>query len=206
MSGRDGCVKKHNKSLLPDNFSAASRLQNCRKVSALCIQAMKYQRIHIIGGPGSGKSYIARRLSEKYALPHYDLDDIFWDRNHKDYIRSSEETRQRRLETILANETWIIEGVYYKWLEMSFEGADKIVVLNTPLVLRQWRVLRRYLYYKVSRAHEKNETIANLIEMMRWNQKYDRANLARFYAFSKAQEYKIVACNSLSEVERAINA
>jgi len=167
---------------------------------------MNCQKLHIIGGPGSGKSYIARRISEKYGLPKYDLDDIFWDRNHEDYIRSSEEERHRGLESILANEAWIIEGVYYKWLKKSFEGADKIIVLNTPLMLRQWRVLRRYLYYNFSRSHKKNETIANLIEMMRWNQKYDRDNLARFYAFSKTQEHKIVACNSLYEVEREINA
>lgn len=172
----------------------------------LCNEAMKYQKLHIIGGPGSGKSYIARRLSEKYGLPQHDLDDIFWDRSHTDYIRSSDEARQRNLESILSNETWIIEGVYYKWLEKSFEGADKIIVLNTPVLLRQWRVLRRYLGYKLSRSHEKDETFANLIELISWNQKYDRDNLVRFYAFSKAQAHKIVVCSSFSEVERAVNA
>lgn len=167
---------------------------------------MKYQKLHIIGGPGSGKSYISRRLSEKYGLPRHDLDDIFWDHNHKEYIRSSEETRHRNLELILSNEAWIIEGVYYKWLEKSFEDADKIIVLTTPVVLRQWRVLRRYLGYKLSRSHEKDETFTNLVEMMCWNQKYDRDNLVRFYSFSKTQAHKIVSCSSFSEVERAVSA
>jgi adenylate kinase family enzyme len=40
---------------------------------------MQYRKIHIVGGPGSGKSYIARRLSTLYNINSYDLDDIFWD-------------------------------------------------------------------------------------------------------------------------------
>ena len=40
---------------------------------------MKYRKIHIIGGPGSGKSYIAKKLSTLYNIKAYDLDDLFWD-------------------------------------------------------------------------------------------------------------------------------
>lgn len=36
-------------------------------------------KIHIIGGSGTGKSYLAEGLSEKYAVPHFDLDDLQWD-------------------------------------------------------------------------------------------------------------------------------
>lgn len=30
-------------------------------------------KIHIIGGPGSGKTTLARQLSEELRIPHYDL-------------------------------------------------------------------------------------------------------------------------------------
>ena len=33
-------------------------------------------KIHIIGCSGSGKTYLAKSLSEKYNVPHFDLDDI----------------------------------------------------------------------------------------------------------------------------------
>lgn len=39
-------------------------------------------KIHIIGCSGSGKTYL---LSEKYNIPHYDLDDIQWDNNSDGY-------------------------------------------------------------------------------------------------------------------------
>lgn len=38
-------------------------------------------KIHIIGCSGSGKTYLAKALSEKYTIPHFDLDDIQWDNN-----------------------------------------------------------------------------------------------------------------------------
>jgi adenylate kinase family enzyme len=161
---------------------------------------MKYKKIHIIGGPGSGKSYLAKKLSERYSIPCYDLDDIFWDKNQREYIRTPEEARQKKLSTILKNDSWIIEGVYYKWLADSFEDADKIVVLNTPVMLRQWRILRRYLNLKLSFGHRKEETFANLIEMFLWNKKYDADTLAKFFAVAKQQAHKITVCSSEIEV------
>ena len=35
-------------------------------------------KIHIVGGPGSGKSFLAKKLSRELGIPHYDLDDIQW--------------------------------------------------------------------------------------------------------------------------------
>ena len=42
-------------------------------------------KIHIIGCSGSGKTYLAKALSKKYNVPHFDLDDIQWDNNSDGY-------------------------------------------------------------------------------------------------------------------------
>ena len=42
-------------------------------------------KIHIIGGPGSGKSFLADNLSKQFDIPHYDLDDLQWDNVANDY-------------------------------------------------------------------------------------------------------------------------
>ena len=52
------------------------------------------QRIHIIGGPGSGKTYAARHLSDLLGFPRYDLDDWFWDNAAQSYgVRASDTER-----------------------------------------------------------------------------------------------------------------
>jgi adenylate kinase family enzyme len=78
------------------------------------------QRIHIIGGPGSGKTYAARRLSHRLGTPAYDLDDLFWDSAALNYgVRASDAERDIKLMSITGEDTWIIEGVYYRWLRPS---------------------------------------------------------------------------------------
>ena len=34
------------------------------------------RRIHVVGGPGSGKTTLARRLATTHALPVHDLDAV----------------------------------------------------------------------------------------------------------------------------------
>lgn len=46
---------------------------------------MKIKKIHIIGGSGSGKTYIADRISEKLDIKTYDLDELFWDNSADSY-------------------------------------------------------------------------------------------------------------------------
>jgi|GEM_PF-4167689 shikimate kinase len=38
---------------------------------------MPYHRIHILGGPGSGKSTIAHALSRAYDMPVFGLDTVY---------------------------------------------------------------------------------------------------------------------------------
>jgi hypothetical protein len=69
------------------------------------------QRIHIIGGPGSGKSYAARQLSRLLGIPAYDLDELFWDRAAPRYgVRATVAERDTRLVAITQEVTWVIEG------------------------------------------------------------------------------------------------
>lgn len=42
-------------------------------------------KIHIIGGSGSGKTYLADKLSKEYGITHYDLDELQWDNKADSY-------------------------------------------------------------------------------------------------------------------------
>lgn len=59
------------------------------------------EKIHLIGSTGSGKSYIGNILSQKYDIPHFDLDDIFWSINATHFgANENPEERDRKLKDI----------------------------------------------------------------------------------------------------------
>jgi len=167
---------------------------------------MRFRRIHIIGGPGSGKTYISKKLQLITDLTAYDLDQVFWDQSQNTYIRASEESRAEKLNSILSNEKWIIEGVYYKWLEKSFQNADLIVVLNPPLIKRQWRIFKRFVIHKFFLGDYRKETFMNFIELWRWNKNFDQDNMVRIVDFTSKHKKKIVYCSSYKEVKSMLNA
>ena len=167
---------------------------------------MQYRKIHIIGGPGSGKTYISNKLEKEIGITAHDLDSVFWDLSENTYIRASEELRTGKLSKILSKSSWIIEGVYYKWLEESFRNADIIVILNTPVITRQWRILKRFLVRKFLLGEYRKETFSNFIELWQWNKKFDNDNMVRICDVTSKYKEKVIYCEDYNEVMLSIKA
>lgn len=48
------------------------------------------RKIHIIGSVGSGKTTLARKLSNQLGIPHYELDNVVWKRHKPRDIRRTD--------------------------------------------------------------------------------------------------------------------
>lgn len=135
-------------------------------------------KIHIIGCSGTGKTYLAKRLSEKYNIPHFDLDDIFWDNSTIGYgSKRSDEDRDALLGEILKKDDWIIEGVYYSWVQQPFADADIIYVLDAPKYLYKYRIVMRYIKRKLGIEKEKQGTFKSMLDLLRWTDKFQNVNM-----------------------------
>lgn len=167
---------------------------------------MQFRKIHIIGGPGSGKTYLSKKLELISDLTAFDLDEVFWDQSQNSYIRATEEARDEKLNSIMSNKQWIIEGVYYKWLDESFRESDLIVILKTPLIKRQWRILKRFVLRKFFMGDFHKETFMSFIELWQWNSKFDRDNMVRIADFTSKYKEKIVYCSSYHDLKRVLNS
>lgn len=140
---------------------------------------MELKKIHIIGGPGSGKSYMANLISRQANIKNYDLDDIFWDNSLNSFgIKADTKTREMNLRKILLNDYWVIEGVYYAWLKESFSRSDIVIVLKTNVYIRDWRILKRFFKRKIGLVScNKKENFKGLVVLIKWNHNYDKKNM-----------------------------
>jgi adenylate kinase family enzyme len=103
------------------------------------------KRILVIGSSGAGKSVFSRRLSRSTGIPVIHLDTIHWKPN---WVESEHADFDARLNEILKQDEWIIDGNYGRTLEMRLLRADAVVLLDMNRVLCTFRVLRRALAYR----------------------------------------------------------
>ena len=159
-------------------------------------------KIHIIGCSGSGKTYLAGALSEKYNIPHFDLDDIQWDNNVDGYgVKMPVEKRTEQLNNILENEDWIIEGVYYAWVGKCFEDADKINVLDIPKRVYTYRIIKRAIKRKLGFEKGKKETLKSVYNLLKWTDTFQKKNMVEIRKILAKYSSKTMWLRSKSDVE-----
>ena len=164
-------------------------------------------KIHIIGCSGSGKTYLANSLAKKYNIPHFDLDDIQWDNNAEEYgIKRPLEERSALLQEILNNNEWVIEGVYYAWVQQSFDEADKIYVLDMPRYLYKSRIIIRSIKRKLGIQQGKRETLKSVYNLLKWTETFQNKNLKEIKTILEKYENKVIWLSSKKDVREIIKA
>lgn len=101
------------------------------------------QRVRVLGGPGSGKSYLAKLISDHTNLSYINLDDLFYVGAKK----RDPENRNKLLLNLLRTEEWIIEGSFVDdWVYSTFVDSTIILVLNPSLFVRLSRVFSKFFF------------------------------------------------------------
>lgn len=105
-------------------------------------------KMYIIGASGAGKSYFAKRLSQKLGIAHLNLDDVAWmpsPYQKNTMIKRDSAEKAAYIRAFLSKHSdWIIEGVQSKdWLAPALDKAEQVLVLQVPVLIRDWRILKR---------------------------------------------------------------
>lgn len=159
-------------------------------------------KIYIIGLSGSGKSILAERYSKEYNVKHYDLDDIFWCNENGYNTKREKDERDRLLNNILDNDSYIIEGVYYKWTGRVFSEADKIILLDFDAALCNKRIKKRFLLRKLHLIPGKKETKKSVNDLIKWNSEYKAKNYEALFAILDTYKDKLVVIKNPKEMDK----
>lgn len=138
-----------------------------------------YNKIAIIGAPGTGKTTLANILSEKLNIKVTHIDGIHHLKNWK--IRDKKE-RDRIILDIVKKDKWIIDGTYKSTLKERVENADLIIWLDFSTFAQLKGVILRYLK---NRDKEKPEIPG-------CNEKIDKEFLTYVLKYNKEKRKYIV--------------
>lgn len=160
-------------------------------------------KLDIIGSVASGKTTLAKKISEKYGISFYEKDNIVWERTPSGDKKRSSDERDRIFREIIESENWIVEGSPRECLRESFAYSDYIILLDINTCTRLFRVFRRwirqragkekynskptfkFLYYNIKWIFEFNSERKNITELLsEYGTKY-----ISFYSSEQAMQF-----------------
>jgi adenylate kinase family enzyme len=103
-----------------------------------------------MGGCGSGKTVLSKKIVEKFHVPYLDLDRLWFESggnsikpnnpNEKDLVS---QIRLNKVTAFIAQDSWISDGDFSVAQVETAQIADTIVFLDIPLTIRLWNHLCR---------------------------------------------------------------
>jgi adenylate kinase family enzyme len=99
-----------------------------------------YQRINVVGMPGSGKTTFSRELARLLGLPCVEMDALFWQPGWRE---SSNEEFFPRVEQATAGERWVLDGNYTRTVPIKWKRVQLVVWLDPPFLRTIARVTAR---------------------------------------------------------------
>jgi len=172
----------------------------------IILQNVKFNKIHVIGSVGSGKTTLARKLSTFMNIPHYELDNVVWKRNPDGDIRRTDEERDEYLSKIISKDKWIIEGAQYSWVSPSFEQADLILLLDPVYLERKKRILKRFILQKLGLEKSNYKpTLDMLKKMFEWNKHFEIIYKPEILEILKLYKDKLIVLEDHNGIEKFLS-
>lgn len=110
---------------------------------------MNPQRISVIGTSGTGKTTLAKQISQRLAIAHIELDALHWEPN---WVEAPDRIFRERVLKAISTDSWVVDGNYSQVRDLVWGKADTIVWLNYSLsvILTRllWRTFERSLTQK----------------------------------------------------------
>ena len=99
-------------------------------------------KINVVGTSGSGKSTLARQLAQTLALPHIELDKLFW---RSDWQGTPDDVFLARVAEVLveAESGWVLDGNYSRTKAVKWNAVDWVVWVDYGFCRTLFQAVRR---------------------------------------------------------------
>ncbi len=154
------------------------------------------KRIIVVGCSGSGKSTFSLRLYEKTGIPLHHLDNIWW---KKDKTHISRDEFDIKLDEIMSNDSWIIDGDYSRTYERRIVACDTIFFLDYTEDVCMEGITERVGKDRVDMPWTENELDPELVTLVKNFDKENRPILNDL--FKKYPDKRVISFHTREEAE-----
>ena len=93
------------------------------------MNSQSFEKIIVIGCPGSGKSTFSKALHQITGIPLYHLDMLYWNADKTTVERA---VFLEKLFRVVQKDQWIIDGNYGSTMELRLQACDTVIFLDYP--------------------------------------------------------------------------
>ena len=169
------------------------------------------QRILIVGGAGSGKTTLARRVGTYLTIPFYDSDEIGYEGGFG--APRPRNVQRTDLERITSQPAWVVDGAML-WTNMLLQRANTIVWLDLPWRVRRWRIIMRHIKADLAR-NNRHSGYLKLYRFYMYSRNYERdvtistpqppdgdvyENRATLEHYLQPYKDKVIHCRTIADV------
>lgn len=115
------------------------------------------RRIVVIGTSCSGKSTLSKRISQNLSIPHYELDNYYWESN---WTSITEDKFIQIVKDFTSKNNWVICGNYSAVRDIIWDKSTDIVWIDYPFYLVFYRAIKR----SIIRAYKKEKVCNGNVE------------------------------------------
>jgi adenylate kinase family enzyme len=107
-------------------------------------------KLTIIGYSGGGKTTLAKKIAAEFNIPHQQIDRIWFEAGgHKVQSEAESEAVRNIIETKVTEfakqDSWVSDGFYSRAQGIIADTADRVVVIELPLLRRLYNHWKRIL-------------------------------------------------------------
>ena len=123
-------------------------------------------KILIVGGPGSGKTYLSKKIKQHLRLPVFSSDNFFWKEGSLENKRPKQE-REKMLRELLSKKKWVLEGVFFSWIKPAVAEAEIIIFLDVHPIIRAKNIIIRFI--RQPNREGRKEKLINVLRLLKDN-------------------------------------
>ena len=109
--------------------------------------APRLSRFNVIGTSGSGKTTFSKQLAALLAIPHIQMDALFWGPNWR---ASSDDEFFPKVRRALEQDAWVLDGNYIRTIPIKWARVECVIWLDYAFWRTTYRVLRRAVSRSIS--------------------------------------------------------